>query len=76
MYTTPTHYGDALEDRSRAQTTPNWPENVEDAFSMMVPSQTNPDSLSSIWPYDVKVENNQNRESEGSPESEQGSTII
>ena len=43
---------------------------------MMVPSSNYPDTISSIWPYDVKVENNQNREEKGSPELKQGSAII
>ena len=48
------------EDRSRAQTTPNWPEQAEDAFSTMVSNNPNLDTAKSVWPYDEKIENNFN----------------
>ena len=60
-------FAETQEDRSRAQTTPNWPEHADDAFAMMISSNTNPDIATSVWPYDEKVENNFNGAAVKSP---------
>ena len=60
LYSTPASLEYSHEDRSRAQTTPNWPEQAEDAFSTMVSNNTNLDTAKSVWPYDEKIENNFN----------------
>ena len=43
-----------------AQTTPNWPEHTDDAFSLMVSHNPNPEGAASVWPYDEKNDGNFN----------------
>ena len=65
---TPSYRSYTFEDRSKAQTTPNWPENTEDAFQkMIVPSLRNPEPQESIWPYEINLENKPKTDEKGSP---------